>query len=56
MNSRVAALFGDQWDDWARSLARLALSTCTEEHRRHAESQASNDAWANRRTAEELAS
>lgn len=51
----VALLFGDQFDDWAKALARLALSTLTDDHQNIALKQVDSDAWANRHKAEELA-
>lgn len=51
----AAALLGDQFDDWARALARLALSTITEDHIKLATTQAANDAHHNRHKTELLA-
>jgi hypothetical protein len=43
--TRVEALFGeDDYQAWASTIARAALYTLTDEHQRHAASQAQADA------------
>lgn len=54
--NRVERLFGDDYQDWAEHLAKVALQACTDDHIRHALSQASNDALHNRRYANQVAS
>ena len=51
----MVRLFGEEeWEAWSGTIARAALYTLTDEHIRHAESAASNEAMSNRRRSETL--
>lgn len=55
MNPQVERLFGDEYEGWARAIARLALATLMPDHITIATNQQANDTWANRHQAAQLA-